>query len=142
MEAQGKKALKLFVDDRICSNINMWDKMPTLKFLSWKDGCKTIKFKASSEVMNLKGTNSLFVRLLLIDKSSRDLDFEDVISKYEFSYFNSTFMKRDSTLLPSSNKALLTHELENIAPVSPGESNESTPESTQDGRQKHYLPSS
>ena len=108
--------------------------MPKLKFLSWKDGCKTVKFKASSEVMNLKATNSLFVCLLLIVKSSRDLDLENVVSKYEFSYFNSTLMKRDGTLLPSSNKALLTHELENIAPVSPGKSNESTPESTQDGR--------
>ena len=132
MVAHGNKALMLFLDDRISSNMNMWDKMPKLKFLSWKDGCKTVKLKASSEVMNLKATNSLFVCLLLITKSSRDLDLEDVISKHEFSHFNATLMKHDGSLLPSLSKSSLTHELESIAPVSPEESNESTPESKQD----------
>ena len=60
MVARGNKALKSFLDDRISGNMNMWNKMPKLKFLSWKDGCKTVKLKASSEVMNLKATNSLF----------------------------------------------------------------------------------
>ena len=132
MVAHGNKALKFFLGDRISGHMNMWDKMPKLKFLSWKDGCKTIKLKASSDMMNLKATNSLFIRLLLIPKSSRDLDLEDVISKHEFSHFNATLMKRDGSLLPSLSKSSLTHELESIAPESPEESNESTPESKQD----------
>ena len=130
MVARGNKALKLFLDDRISGNMNMWDKMPKLKFLSWKDGYKTVKLKASSGVMNLKATNSLFVRLLLIAKSSRDLDLEDVISKHEFSHFNATLMKRDGSLLPSLSKSSLTHELESIAPVSPEESKQDAPPET------------
>ena len=114
MEARGKKALKAFVDDRISGTMNMWDKMPKLKFLSWKDGCKNIKLKSTSDVMNLKATNSLFVRLLLIAKSSRELELEDIVCKHEFSHYNATLMKRDGSLLDSTSKSLLTHELESM----------------------------
>jgi hypothetical protein len=37
----------------------MWDKMSKLKYLTWKDGCKSISLKASSEVVSLKATNSV-----------------------------------------------------------------------------------
>ena len=83
--------------------------------MSWKDGVKTIRLKSATEVVSLKATNSLFVRLMLIAKSSRDLDLEDIVCKHEFSHFNATFMKRDGSLLPSSNKSQLAHELERMA---------------------------
>lgn len=73
-ELRGAKALETYVNERVRGENNMWDKMSKLKYLTWKDGCKTIKLKSSSEVVQMKATNSLFVRLLLIAKSSRELD--------------------------------------------------------------------
>ena len=100
-----------------------------------KDGCKTVKFKASSVVMSLKAINWLLVRLLyIVYISSKDLDIEDIVCKHEFSYFNATLMRHDrlSWLLPSSNKSFLTHEPESpVTPVSDN-SEASTPESIPD----------
>ena len=78
METLCRKALWLFIDKRTSGDMNTWDKMPKPKFLSWKDGCKTVKFKASSKVMRWKATNSLFVRMLLIAISSGALDLEEI----------------------------------------------------------------
>ena len=62
----------------------MWDKMSNPKYLTWKNGCKTFKLKTESEVVSLKATNSLFVCLLLIAKSSREFDLEDILGKHDF----------------------------------------------------------
>lgn len=63
-------------------------------------------------MVSLKATNSLFVRMLLIAKSSRELDLEDIVGKHEFASSNATLMKPDGSLLPSTNKSVLIHELE------------------------------
>lgn len=112
IEARGKNALESFVTERIAGDTNMWDKLPKLKYLSWKDGSKNITLKSFSEVMNLKATNTLLLRLLVIAKSSRDLNLEDTASKYELSHFSAPLMSRDGSLLPSPSKSALAHELE------------------------------
>ena len=66
----------------------------------------------------MKATNSLFVRLLLIAKSSRELDLEGIVGKHEFASCNATLMKPDGSLLPSNNKSILIHELEHMAATS------------------------
>ena len=65
-------------------------------------------------MVSLKATNSLFVRLLLIAKSSRKLNLEDIVGKHEFASFNATLMTPDGSLLPSTNKSILIHELESM----------------------------
>jgi hypothetical protein len=114
VETRGNKALVTHVEERVNGEKNMWDKMSKLKYLTWNDGCKTVSLKAASEVVSLKATNSLFVRLLLIAKSSRELDLEDIVGKHEFASSNATLMKPDGSLLPSTNKSSLIHELESM----------------------------
>ena len=62
----------------------------------------------------MKTTNSLFVHLLLIAKSSGKLYLEDSLEKHESTSSNTTLMKPDGCLLPSTNKSILIHELESI----------------------------
>ena len=114
IELRGRRARETFVNERVRGEKNMWDKMPKLKYLTWKDGCKTIKLKASSEVVSLKSTNSLFVRLLLVAKSSRELDLQNIVGTYEFADHNASLMKSDGSLLPTSAKCALIHELEGV----------------------------
>jgi len=63
----------------------------------------------------LKATNTLFARLLMIAKSSREIDLQDVISNYEFTAINSTLMKTDGSLITSDSKSDLIHVLESLA---------------------------
>ena len=118
IETRGNEAFVTHVKERVNGEKNMWDKMSKLKYLTWKDGCKTVNLKAESEVVCLKATNTLFIRLLLIAKSSRELDLEDTVGKHEFASSNATLMKPDDSLLPSNNKYILTHELEHTAAIS------------------------
>lgn len=61
------------------------------------------ELNAESEVVSLKATNSLFVCLLLITKSSREVNLEDIAGKHEFASSNGTLtcMKSDGSLLPN-----------------------------------------
>ena len=118
IETCGNEAFVIHVKERVNGEKNMWDKMSKLKYLTWKDGCKTVNLKAESEVVYLKATNFQFVYLLLIAKSSRELNLEDIVGKYEFASSNATLMKPDGSQLPSNKKSILTHELEHMAATS------------------------
>ena len=63
----------------------------------------------------MKATNTLFARLLMIAKSSREINLKDVISNYEFTAINSTLMKSDGSLLTSDSKSDLIYALESLA---------------------------
>ena len=60
-ETRGKAAYKLFVDERICGDTILWDKM--------KKVTKTIKARIGSEEIMLKASTSLMARLLAIKRS-------------------------------------------------------------------------
>ena len=114
-ETRGRRSFNQFVEERIIGEKNMWEKMPKVKFQSWNSGSKTVKLKAPSEEVSLKATNSLFVCLLIIAKSSRDIDMENVIGTHEFCAINSTLMKADGSLHPCTDKSKLIHALEELA---------------------------
>jgi hypothetical protein len=114
MEDRGKRALKSFVEQRICGTSNLWDRMTKVKYNNWDDMCKTVKLKDTKGQVELKATNALFARMLMIAKSSRQIDLQDVISKYEFTAVNSTLMKSDGSLIPCESKSDLIHILEGL----------------------------
>ena len=69
IEILGNKAFISHVQERVNGEKSMLDIMTKLKYLTWKDGCKSVNLKAESEVISLKATNSLLVCLLLIEES-------------------------------------------------------------------------
>ena len=70
---------------------------------------QNLKLRGSKGGVELKATNTLFARLLMIAKSSREIDLQDVISNYEFTAINSTLMKTDGSLITSDSKSDLIH---------------------------------
>ena len=58
--------------------------MTKVKYRNWDDMCKTLKLTGSKGGVELKETNTLFAKLLMIAKSRREIDLQDVISNYEF----------------------------------------------------------
>ena len=115
IESRGSKALHTFVNERVRGEKNMWDKMSKLKYLTWNDGSKTIKLKGSSETVRLKATNSVFVRLLLVAKSSRELDLHNIVGTHKCANDNGDgLMRCDGSLLLTTAKSALIHELEGL----------------------------
>ena len=79
-ERVGMEAFKALVENRLVGDGNMWDKMTKVKLLSRNAASKEVKLKAGSEVLTLKAISSLFARMLVIARSSRDgIDLEEVI---------------------------------------------------------------
>ena len=95
MEERGQQALQFFVEQRNCGPTNLWERMSKVTFLTWTDACKTVKLKDEKGQVELKATTSFFVRMLMIARSNRQIDLEDVISNYGFAAVNSTLMDGD-----------------------------------------------
>lgn len=79
MEAGGSSAMMKFVEERICGETNLWDKMRKCKTLSWNFSSKEIKLQAKSDVLTLRATTGLISRLFIVARSSREVDIEEVI---------------------------------------------------------------
>ena len=114
MEARGSSVMKKFVEETISGETNLWDKMTKSKFLSWNSSGKEIKLQAKSEVITLRATTGLMSRLLIIARSSREVDMEEVIGNYEFATTNRTLMKLDGSVHPTLNKSSIIAVLEDL----------------------------
>ncbi|KAG1673814.1 hypothetical protein GQR58_015421 [Nymphon striatum] len=103
-EKQGSSAMKSFVEERICGDSNLWDKIPKCKVIFWNATTKVLKLQAKSEVLTIRASAGLMSRLLIIARSSRQIDLEDVIGNYEFSVSNRVLMKLDGSVHPTVDK--------------------------------------
>ena len=65
-------AYKTFVEERIIGRRNLWDKMTKVKQKKWMSAGKDIKLGTGTNVLTSKATTSLFARLLVIARSSRE----------------------------------------------------------------------
>ena len=110
-ENRGRMAYLKFVQERISGSGNLWDKMNKVKVLGWNEAGKPIKTKIGSEQVILRQSSSLLARLLVITRSSRDIDLKEVIGTYELTSVNNMLMNADGTLHPCTDKSQLLHEL-------------------------------
>eukprot|EP00794_Sanderia_malayensis_P002266 gene2266-2603_t len=124
MEKRGTTALQSFVDDRICEDVNLWQKMSKSKHLSWNSASKNIKLASKSDIITVRVTANLMSRLLIIARSSCAVDLEEVIGCYGLSTTNRTLMKADGSLLPTTGKSVAIALLEKLVPQNPNQLNE------------------
>ena len=117
MEKRENDAKDSFVNERIGGSVNMWDQMKKVKLLNWYDLiCKKSKPKSGAKDVQLKSTNALFSRLLVIGLglSERHIDLQNTISDYEFNAINPVLMKPDDTLLSCIDNSELVHALDEL----------------------------
>jgi len=97
------EAFQRFVEAHLTGNENLWTKMTNVKLLSWNATAKEVKLKSGSEVQILKATSSLFARMLVIARSSReDIDLQTVIGTHEFAYTNQKLLQPDGSTYPTT----------------------------------------
>ena len=104
MEERGTTALRSFVDDRICGDTNLWEKISNSKYLTRNSTSKSITLASKSDIITVRVTANLMSRLLIIAHSSRAVDLEEVIGCYELSTTNRTLTKADGSLLQTTGK--------------------------------------
>ena len=76
---------------------------------------KDIKLNTGIEVLTLKATTSLFARLLVIARSSREsVDLEEVVGMHEYAYTNKVLMAPDGSVYPSTDKSIVIKLLEDL----------------------------
>ena len=119
MEERGTTALQSFMDDRISGDTNFWEKMSKSKYLTWNSSSKTIKLASKSDIITVRATANLMSKLLIIARSSRIVDLEEVIRCYELSTTNRTIMKADGSLLPTMGKSVVIALLEMVVRKNP-----------------------
>lgn len=118
VEQAGKDAFTRYVKERITGDGNLWDRMTKVKLLTWNAAAKEVKMKTGPEVVTLKATSSLFARMLLVARSSReDIDLEQVICTHELSHTNGTLMQGDGSIHPTNDKSSVIHLLEGLVHV-------------------------
>ena len=114
-EETGMDAYETFVEERIIGSRNLWDKMTKVKQKTWMSAGKDIKLNTGTEVLTLKATTSLFARLLVIARSSREsVDLGEVIGMHEFAYTNKVLMAPDGSIHPSTDKSIVIKLLEDL----------------------------
>ena len=91
-----------------------WKINRQVKLLSWNTVSAELKLKAGSEVFTLKATSSLFARMLVIARSSRDdIDLEEVIELRSASLHKRVLMKPGS-IHHTSDKSIIIHLLDGL----------------------------
>ncbi len=65
-------AHKTFVEERISGSAILWGKMTKVKQKTWMSAGKEIQLNTGTDVLIPKATISLFARLLVIARSSRE----------------------------------------------------------------------
>ena len=93
--------------------------MNKCKVLSWNSAFKHIKLQTKDHVLTVRATSNLMSRLLLVARSSREVNLEEVIGKYEFSTIDRTLMKPTGSLHPTLDKSKVIAILENLPVTSP-----------------------
>jgi len=92
--------------------------MTKVKLLSWNATAKEVKLKSGSVVQILKATSSLFARMLVIARSSReDNDLETVIGTHEFAYTNRMLLQPDGSTYPTTDKNTVIHMFESLVKI-------------------------
>ena len=110
-EKRGEAEYRIFVEERICGDKNLWDSRSKVPVLGWTAGTRPVKAKTGSTEITLKTSSSMMARLLVITRSSRDIDLKHVIGKHEFSATNHMLMTPEGKLHPCCDKAQLIHKL-------------------------------
>ena len=82
-----------------------------MKLLNRNTSSKEIKVQAGTNIMTLNATTSLFARMLVVARSSRDdINSKHVIGTHEFG----ALMQADRTLHPINYKSSVIHLLYNL----------------------------
>jgi len=110
----GQKLYEDYVSERINGDVSLWEpiKKNNKMFMS-ANKKTTVKFQ--DKTVDLKETKDLYGRLMVLAKSSRDINQKDAIGNHKFILTPRALFAPDGTILPCLDKSKLIHLLNKLA---------------------------
>ena len=78
-------------------------------------GNKTMGFKIRNKSIELKESKDVFGRLMILSKSSREIDQKQAISTFEFTMTPRSLFTPDGEILPCTDKSKLIQAIEDVS---------------------------
>lgn len=115
IDETGQKLYEEFVAERINGDVSLWAPVKKEKNRMYKSGNTTLAIKIRDKTVDLKETKDLYGRLMVLSRSSRDVNQKDAIGNFEFTVTPRALFAPDGSLLSCTDKSKLIHILEKFA---------------------------
>ena len=114
IDSIGQKLYEEYVAERINGDVSIWAKVSKEKNNMYMSGNKEQKMRIRDKAVDLKETKDLYGRLMVLARSSRDIDLKQALGNYEFTLTPRALFAPNGSMLECHGKADLIHELEAI----------------------------
>ena len=108
----GHKIYEDCVTERINGNICLWAKVTKVGNKMFMSGNKTTTIKLRDKTVDLKETKDLYGRLMILAKSTRDIDQKGAIGNHDFTLTPRSLFSPDGPMLRRKGKSKLIRFLE------------------------------
>ena len=143
----GQKMYEDYVTERINGSISLWTKVKKVGNKMLMSGNKTTTIKLRDKTIDLKETKDLYGRLMILAKSTRDIDQKGAIGNHEFTLTPRSLFFPDGSMLRCTDKSKLIHLLEMLGKEAelergrlPSEETGRVYEGSMDENATHVLP--
>ena len=114
MDDSGQKLYEDYVAERINGNVGLWAPVKKQNNKMYMSSNKKLAVKIRDKTVDLQETKNLYGRLMVLARSSRDIDQKDSISNYEFTLTPRALFAPSGSLLLCNEKSKLIHALEKL----------------------------
>ena len=108
----GQKMYEDHVTERINGNISLCAKVTKVGNMMFMSGNKATTIKLRDKTVDLKETKDLYGRLMILAKSTRDIDQKGAIGNHEFTLTPRSLFSPDGSMLRCTDKSKLIRLLE------------------------------
>ena len=108
----GQKLFEEYVESRINGSTDLWAPVKKVKNTMYMTTNVKRAVRVRDQVVDLKETKDLYGRLMVLARSSRDVNQKDAIGKYEFTVTPRALFAPDGTMLPCVDKSKLIGALQ------------------------------
>ena len=110
----GQKLYENYVADCIVGNTSLWAPVKRENNKMYTSGSKRQSMQIRDKAIDLRETKDLYGRLMILCKSSRDVDMKKVIGEYEFTLTPRSLFAPNGSMLMCTDKSKLIHELQKL----------------------------
>ena len=114
-DVTGQKAYEDYVSERINGDVGLWAPVKKEKNKMFMSANKKTTVKLRDKTVDLKETKDLYGRLIVLARSSRDINQKEAIGNHEFTLTPRALFVPDDTILPCLDKSKLIHLLNKLA---------------------------
>ena len=134
-DATGQKLYEDYVSERINGDVSLWAPVKKENNKMFRSANKKTTIKLRDKTVDLKETKDLYGRLMVLARSSRDINQKEAIGNYEFTLTPRALFAPDGTILRCMDKSKLIHLLNKLTTTQPLPQDDELPEDGMDTTQ-------